>query len=103
MGLTVRMSLPEGGELLLDGHTFDPRIPYAAGESVSIMIKPTGGYQFALDVDQLGALRRRAGPLLPARQGHLPQLGPQLRPTGVFQPIAPLSEHAQVRFALEHR
>jgi len=47
MGLTVRMFPAEGGEVLLDGQTFDPRIRYAVGEAVAVMIKPAAGYQFS--------------------------------------------------------
>ena len=47
MGLTVKIVPEEGGQLLLEGDTYDPRIPYAPGTVVSVMVLPQGPYQFA--------------------------------------------------------
>lgn len=47
MGLSVRMAPEAGGRLLLDGETYDPRIPYPAGTVVRVMALPQGSHQFA--------------------------------------------------------
>jgi hypothetical protein len=46
VSLIVRMSPEEGGDLWLDGQTFDARIPYPLGETVRVKIMPAAGYQF---------------------------------------------------------
>ncbi len=47
MALTVHMSPEAGGRLVLDGFTYDPRVPYTPGEVVRIKVLPAAGYQFA--------------------------------------------------------
>jgi len=63
MGLICRMSPEEGGSLLLDGSTYDPRIPYQPGEQAWVMIRPSGGYQFAGWSGDVPAEDRRRLPL----------------------------------------
>jgi len=47
MALSVRLLPEAGGTLLLDGESYDPRLPYPPGSVVDIMIRPMSGYQFA--------------------------------------------------------
>lgn len=45
--INVTMAPEDGGRLVVDGTSYDPRIPYEVGEAVEVMIRPASGYQFS--------------------------------------------------------